>query len=386
MPSREPPWKHSTPAGHPVGHLKPLGPRDQHRTRSRTRQHVRRLRSIRLSLRILTLLAIAAALILASELLIPLVLAAFIALGLNPIVAALRRLHVPRALGSVLLIVALGAVVVGGISGLSGPAASWLRQTPVLVHKINARVKRVMAPIERMTHVASMSLGRSNTPSHPAATASLGTGLSFAGILHTAPRILIGILTVVLLVFFFLAYGRDVGAHLVTAMPGFGYRRTAVRVIQNIQDEFSRWLLTKTIINICLGLATAVVLWLFRMPDPLLWGASVALLNYMPYVGAAANTLLLLAVGLLNFNNAWHAVLPAACFVVLAVLEGSVVTPMVMGNRLRISPLAILVWLLIWGFLWGIPGALLAVPILTCLKVITAWLPGWQWFSKMIEG
>jgi predicted PurR-regulated permease PerM len=56
-----------------------------------------------------------------------------------------------------------------------------------------------------------------------------------------------------------------------------------------------------------------------------------------------------------------------------------------MGRRLRLSPLAILVWLLIWGWMCGIPGALLAVPMLTCLKLITEWLPGWRWFARMVE-
>jgi predicted PurR-regulated permease PerM len=56
-----------------------------------------------------------------------------------------------------------------------------------------------------------------------------------------------------------------------------------------------------------------------------------------------------------------------------------------MGRRMRLSPLAILVWLLIWGWMWGITGALLAVPMLTCLKLITEWLPGWQWFARMVE-
>ncbi len=71
---------------------------------------------------------------------------------------------------------------------------------------------------------------------------------------------------------------------------------------------------------------------------------------------------------------------------VLSVMEGSVITPMILGTRTRIPPLAILVWLLIWGWMWGIPDALPAVPMLACLKVITEWLPGWTWFAKMVEG
>jgi predicted PurR-regulated permease PerM len=202
---------------------------------------------------------------------------------------------------------------------------------------------------------------------------------------QSAPSIAVAVLTVALLVFFFLSYGRNVAAHLVTAMPGFSYRRVALGLIRGIQEEFSRYLLTVTLINIALGLITAAILWALNMPDPLLWGGLVTLLNYMPYVGAVTNTLLLLTVGLLNFSDPLHALAPAACFAVLAALEGNVITPMIMGRRMRLSPLAILVWLLLWGWMWGIPGALLAVPMLTCLKLITEWLPGWQWFARMVE-
>ena len=58
---------------------------------------------------------------------------------------------------------------------------------------------------------------------------------------------------------------------------------------------------------------------------------------------------------------------------------------MIMGHRLRLSPVAILIWLLIWGWMWGIPGALLAVPMLTCVKLITQRVPGWEWFAHMVE-
>jgi predicted PurR-regulated permease PerM len=94
--------------------------------------------------------------------------------------------------------------------------------------------------------------------------------------------------------------------------------------------------------------------------------------------------LLLLVVGLVNFHTPLQALAPAACFALLAAVEGNVITPMIIGNRMRLSPLAILIWLLIWAWMWGITGALLAVPMLTCLKLITEGLPGWQWFARMV--
>jgi len=250
---------------------------------------------------------------------------------------------------------------------------------------VGYKVKRLTRPLTRVSHAASQSLAGIGVGPTPVSHAPPPVGFSIDKLVQSAPKIVVAVLTVALLVFFFLSYGRNVAAHLVTAMPGFSYRRIALRLIRGIQNEFSRYLLTVTLINIALGLITAAILWSLKMPDPLLWGGLVTLLNYMPYVGAVTNTLLLLAVGLLNFSDPLHALAPAACFAVLAALEGNVITPMIMGRRMRLSPLAILVWLLIWGWMWGIPGALLAVPMLTCLKLITEWLPGWQWFARMVE-
>lgn len=355
------------------------------RRSSSERRRDRRLRALRLPLVVLMLLAIAAALIFASALLIPLLLAAFIALGLNPIVAGLARLHVPRMLGSVLLMLVLGAVVAGSVNALSTPAAAWIRQAPTLMREVGYKLHRMVEPLTEVSHAASRSLAGMGVATAPAVQPGPPTALSFGGVLRVAPRAVADTLTVALLVFFFLTYGDEMRARLVTASPRFRYRRIAARLVRGIQVEVSRYLLTVTLINCCLGGLTALILWAWKMPDPLLWGGVATLLNFMPYVGAISNTLLLAVIGLLTFHGPAHALLPAASFAALAMLEGNVVTPMIMGQRMRLSPVAILVWLLVWAWMWGIPGALLAVPLLTCVKLIAEWTPGWEWFAKMVE-
>jgi predicted PurR-regulated permease PerM len=368
--------KQPTKSGYPGGRKK--------RRTSSERRRERRLRTLRLPLTVLMMLSITAALIFASPLLIPLLLGAFIALGLNPIVVGLSRLHVPRMLGSLLLMLALGIGLVGSVNAFSKPATDWFRQAPVLMREVGYKLHRMVWPLTRVSHAASESLqgiGVDTSDSRPAQT----TAFSFGTVLQSAPRIVADTLTVVLLVFFFLTYGDEMRARLVTASPRFRYRRIAARLVRGIQMEISRYLLTVTIINCCLGALTALILWAWQMPDPVLWGGVATLLNFMPYVGATTSTLLLAAVGLLTFHDPAHALLPAASFAALAMLEGNVITPMVMGQRMRLSPVAILIWLLVWAWMWGIPGALLAVPLLTCVKLIAEWTPGWEWFAKMVE-
>ncbi|WIG56690.1 MAG: hypothetical protein OJF61_002478 [Rhodanobacteraceae bacterium] len=364
---------------------RPAGGGKKKQTSSQRRRD-RRLRALRLPLTVLMLLAIAGALIFASPLLIPLLLAAFIALGLNPIVAGLARAHVPRMLGSILLMLLLGVGVGATVNALSTPATQWIRQAPTVMRDVGYRLHRMAQPLTEVSHAASRSLaGMGVVASAPTVQAAPAPTFSFGSVLQAAPRALADTLTVVLLVFFFLTYGDQMRARLVTASPRFRYRRIAARVVRGIQAELSRYLLTVTIINCCLGGLTALILWAWKMPDPLLWGGVATLLNFMPYIGGITTTLLLIVVGLLTFHDPAHALLPAASFAVLAMLEGNVVTPMVMGSRMRLSPVAILIWLLIWAWMWGIPGALLAVPLLTCVKLVAEWTPGWEWFAKMVE-
>ncbi len=362
-------------------------PSGRHKRRSRSeRRRDRRLRALRLPLVVLAVLAVAAALVFASPLLIPLLLATFIALALNPIVARLARWHVPRLLGSVLLMLALGAGVFATVNALSTPAADWVRQAPTLVRDVGHKLHRMTWRLTEVSHAASKSLATIGVSEPSAAAPSPQPApFSFGTVLRAAPRALADTLTVVLLVFFFLTYGDQMRARIVTASPRFRYRRIAARVVRGIQQEVSRYLLTVTLINCCLGGLTALILWAWKMPDPLLWGGVATLLNFMPYIGAITNTLLLLAIGLLNFHSPVHALFPAASFAALAMLEGNVVTPMIMGQRMRLSPVAILVWLLVWAWMWGIPGALLAVPLLTVVKLVAEWTPGWEWFAKMVQ-
>jgi predicted PurR-regulated permease PerM len=127
------------------------------------------------------------------------------------------------------------------------------------------------------------------------------------------------------------------------------------------------------------------MLYLYGVPDPLLWGTVATIANFIPYVGAITTTTVLAVVGVLHFQEIGPALLPAATFAGITAIEGNMLTPLLQGRRSRLSPVAILLWLLIWGWLWGIPGALLAVPMLTCVKLITAKLRGWEWFAHIIS-
>lgn len=351
-----------------------------HAVRS-TRRH---LRGIRIVLNVMLFLALIYTVTLAKALLIPLLLAAFIGLALNPLVAAGARWRVPRWLTASVLMLALISGMVSGIASLTQPALAWFHQAPTAVRTFLPKLRSITQPLEAANR-ATQSLVGGATTTRLQAVRPAAVSFSAWDVLLTTPKILAAVLTVLLLVFFFLIYGDTLLRRLVEIGPNFRYKRHAVSIVRSIQIEVSRYILTTVLINGVLGALTAGILWTYGMPDPLLWGAVAALANFIPYVGAITTTTVLALVGLMNFDQLGQALLPALTFAGVTAIEGNMITPLIQGRRMRLSPVAILLWLLVWGWLWGIPGALLAVPMLTSAKLVAERVRGWTWFAMLVQ-
>ncbi len=347
-----------------------------------TRRH---LRALRMVMNGLLLLAMMYTITLTKALLIPLVLAAFIGLALNPIVAAGARFHVPRWLTSSVLMIGLIAGIGSGASLLAQPAIGWFHGAPTAIKSFVPKLRSLTQPLEAANRATQTLVGGHTARAAPA-PATPPMSISAWDVVSTAPKVLAAVLSVLLLVFFFLIYGDTMLRRLVEITPSFAYKRHAVTIVRGIQTEVSRYLLTALLINGGLGALTAGMLWLYKVPDPLLWGAVAMFANFIPYVGAIVTTTLLAVVCMLYANDInLNVFLPVLTFAGMTAVEGNLVTPLVQGHSMRLSPIAILLWLLVWGWLWGIPGALLAVPMLTCTKLIAERVRGWTWFAVIVQ-
>lgn len=348
-----------------------------------TRRVSRHLKSIRISLTGIILLALVYTVAIGKSLLVPLVLAGFIGLALNPIVATAARWRIPRWLAAVTLMLLLGSGIVMAAATLSTPALNWVHQAPSAMRSIAPRIKPLTQQIEVASRATQTLVGGTVARNLPQANNDFA--FTAWDIVAGTPKVVASVLTVALLVFFFLVYGDEILRRAVEISPTFAYKRHTVSIVRSIQVEVSSYLLLTVAINVTLGLVTAGMLYLYNVPDPLLWGSFAAIANFIPYVGAITTTTVLAVVGALHFQDLGTALLPAITFACITAVEGNMLTPLLQGRRSRLSPVAILLWLLVWGWLWGIPGAIMAVPMLTCVKLITAKLRGWQWFAHMIS-
>ncbi len=342
------------------------------------------------SLQVLAAIAVLVTCWAARDLLVPLLLAMFLALVANPMVTRLHRWWVPRWLG------ALG-VVLGGLASavllaslLVGPAADWVRQAPTELRQLAPKIKSLARQVEQANKAAA-SIAKAAGASAPVTTAVSDADKPHApnlwSLIVGAPRILATILLVVLLSYFFLVYGETLQRQIIAQMPDPQKKNRAVDILRTIESDISRYVLTISVINVLLGLALTGALWWLGLDlaDALLWGTVAALLNFIPYVGPLTGVLALALVGVVAFDQPLQMLLPPMLYLALHVLESQLITPIVLGRHMAISPLVVLLWLVLWGWLWGIAGLLLAVPMLACCKIFAERVDGWQHWAKAIE-
>ena len=339
------------------------------------------------ALLVLATLAVGYTLWAAQDLLLPVLLGMFFALVGNPIIRFLQRLHVPRFVAALVLVVGgiTGAVVLG--NQLVVPASDWFRDVPKELRELTPKLRQLAKPVQD-ANLAAQNIARAAGGESAKRVQVVRTQVDDPyKILTTTPRLLASILAVVLLTFFFMVYGEQLQRHAIALLPGRQKKKFTVDILHSIEREVSRYVLTISVINTLMGLLFAGILFALDVPLPeaLLWGTLVAILNFAPYVGPLIGMGLMLLMGFVTFNDPWMSVLPAVIYLVLHTLEGQIITPIILGKRMALSPLVLILALMLFGWLWGIIGLLLAVPLLVCVKLVLARVEGMEGWARLLE-
>jgi predicted PurR-regulated permease PerM len=163
-------------------------------------------------------------------------------------------------------------------------------------------------------------------------------------------------------------------------------KRQVVEISQQIESDISAYLVTITIMNAAVGIATAIAMWFTGVGDPILWGTAAFLLNYVPILGTALGVLIFLFAGLLTHDILWQALLPAGLYFGFHLIEGETVTPLLLAKRFTLNPVLIIISLAFWFWMWGIPGVILSMPMLAITKIICDRLQPLAAFGHFLEG
>ena len=338
------------------------------------------------SLITLTVLAVLAAMYFARPVLVPIAVAVVLALVLMPIVLVLeRRLRLPRplaALGTV-------AIVVGSI-GLAGyhlvpPAADWAAQLPSEARNIQEKLRPLTDRVEKISATAEQVEQMTTLDESPAGLAvSVQDKPVVRVIFERVQSVGFLVLLTIALVYFLLAAGDHFVFQVIAAANRPDKKRNIADIAETIRAEIGYYFLTITLINAGLGVATGVTLWLVGMPNPVLWGVMAGVFNFVPYLGAIVGVGVVTLVALITFDSLSPVLLASGTYLGLTVVEGNIVTPLVLGRRMTLNPVVVFVSLIFWGWIWGVPGAFLAVPFAVSLKIVCDRVPRLQTIGVLL--
>jgi predicted PurR-regulated permease PerM len=316
----------------------------------------------------LLLIAALAVVYVAKAIILPVVLAFVLKLLLNPALRSFERWRVPRLVAAIVLIVAVAGSIVGLVAALAGPAGDWFAKLPTAIPRMQERLEFLREPVEIVRRFLAAIRAVTQVDTVVAIPASEGS--LPAEIFHGTWNFAAGLFTTGLLLFFLLIAGDTFLRKLVEVLPSFREKRQAVEISQQIESDISGYLVTVTIMNALVGLATGLVMWACGVGDPVLWGAVAFLLNYVPILGPLLGVAMFFFVGLLALDGVWEALLPASLYLAIHVAEGEGITPMLLARRFTLNPVLVILALVFWYWMWGVPGAILAVPIMAMTKIV----------------
>jgi predicted PurR-regulated permease PerM len=321
---------------------------------------------------------------------LPVVLSFMAAAALKPVMRLLGNLHIPKIPAALIIFSLMVAVLIVGFVQAGRPAMAWIDDGPQHMTDLRTHIQKLfpgaMHMSKAVTAVGDLSVtGAKKDPADKVATVEIKDPRSSVSFLDWTETFLAGLGEVLVLVYLLLASGDMFLKKLIRVMPTHRDKMRAMEICHEVQLQVSNYLFSVSAINIALGAAAGVGFLFCGVPRPAMWGAIVALLNFVPYFGPVAGLILVGAVGMLTFDTVSAAFTPFLWYLFLHLIEANFITPILLGRRFTLNPVAIFISLMFWLWLWGVPGALISVPLLVSIKAVCDRVPKANFVSEFIS-
>jgi predicted PurR-regulated permease PerM len=330
------------------------------------------------ALTIISVVVVLFAIYVAKPVLVPICFAWLLKMALTPIVRRLGRVGIPVGVGAALVLLSLSAAGAFTVYKLANPTLKWVTALPEELPSIEAKLAGLREPLDRVTEatdkVEKMATAEPEREA-PVKVDVAGHETLFSRLFAGAWLRAVSAFMTLVLLYFMLATDEVLLAKIVEATPRPRDKKAVVAVVRAVEMDVGRYLLTIGVTNLLLGGVVGLVMAVLGMPNPALWGVLACLLNFVPYVGGFVGITVIAAVALLSFDTIGAILAPPLAYLGINAVEGLLITPSVLGRRMAISPVALFVWLLLLSWLWGVAGALLAVPLLVVLKIVSDHVP-----------
>jgi len=297
-----------------------------------------------------------------SAVFLPLTTAVILFILLSPMADKMASWGIPNVIASVMALAVFFLILLLALALIMQPAYSLFEELPLMAEQVGQRFAEirdqfawVAAANERLAEL----MGQSGANQVVLASPSMIEQLAIA-----TPTVLLEVLLTFLLAFFMLESRIRLRRKLFYDRVSFGTSIKAARVLREVQGRVSAYISTVALINIGVGVIVALGAWALDVDAPIMWGGLAAILNFVPYIGPLAMTVLLGLFGVGTSDTLLVGLVPAAAYLGLHTIEANLVTPSVLGARFTMSPVMILIALMYFNWIWGVFGALLSVPIL----------------------
>jgi predicted PurR-regulated permease PerM len=334
---------------------------------------------------ILTVLAVGFTLFLAKSFLVPLTYAIILNILFSPAVRWLSRTGLPAGASAAIITLALIGGLAFGIRELSGPVQRWTDAAPRTLSNVRGKLQRLLEPIQEVQESAEQVEKATRPVTGEDAERVVVQDPSISSqIFVITTRFVVGLFEVLVLLYFLLAAGEMFLQKLVHVLPQIADKKKAVRIARETERSLSRYLVTVAFVNVIEGVVVTGAMFLLGMPTPLLWGAAVVVAEFVPYLGAIALMLVMTLQALAIFDTVGHALLVPGSFILINILQAYLLTPLLVGHRLSLNPVAVVVGVMFWYWLWGIPGAFIAVPLLALARVVCQHVDSLRPFGELL--
>jgi predicted PurR-regulated permease PerM len=339
--------------------------------------------SARLSLLLLGALALIIALALGKVILAPITLAIVVGLMFGPVADGLERRGVPAALSAGVVVVGfLGLLTIAAMM-FAQPLSYWIARGPVMWEKLQAQLANFKAPLESLGAIQDQLRGILG--SDAALTVKVQDGGPALDVALMAPSILADVLLFLAGLYFFLATRHHIRISVLSLCFSRRMRWRAAHIFRDVEAKVSRFLISAALINLGVGVATAIATYALGLPSPLLWGALAMVLNFIPYVGQAVMFVVLFAVGLGTQSDLIRIILPVIAYGAINLTADQIVFPHLVGRALTLNPFIIFVSIAFWLWVWGPMGGFIAVPTLLVLQsIVTHIFPTTQNLPRIV--
>jgi predicted PurR-regulated permease PerM len=297
------------------------------------------------------------------SLMVPIVAAIVVGMTIGPYVDYAEKHGIPPAAmyGAILLTLCLIPYLT--IISLSGPVSSWIARAPEVGVLLESKLRVFERPLAAWREIkgALQQLGGAAGPEiHVATTLNDFVATLMAFLTPAVGQLLVFLGSLI----FFLTGRRQLKRRLTLSFADRRARLTTLKVISDIEASLTTYLTTATVINLGVGIATGIAAALVGVANPVMWGLTAFVCNFIPYVGPIVLMIVFVFVGLLTFNDVWNALVLPLLYLLIVSVETQFVTPAVMSRRLEMNSFLVFVGLVFWSWMWGLAGAFLAVPLL----------------------